>query len=402
MFAPPVATLRGPLVQSGPGLSLSPNYIDRLLTARNLEAEIKFRDLSIEQPQPHTLLHLLLRHSMLLEYATAATQLLLKRQPSTSDLRREPELVDLPLGQLTLTVWRQLATKINVNGGEPIELGKYLLPPSGDPDVAKEPDLKQIKEFRASLGHLKSLTVDKLERLMAGMLDLCSHRLDAWITSFATKRLAEMRKTNPTAVLFGGYGWVMNLKPAEAQTKVTVQGEPEPVVELANNPGLTHAPSLTQASTAAILRSAHLTHSAAAKQSQNDLLAIDLSSERVRLAAWLLDGVRQGQPLGALLGYRFERRLHEARLAEFIFPFRELAPLVARKLEQPASSGPVENIAANNVVDGLILLRRWQKATSTNPPQWTNETIPFGQKVGQQQILLPPPADPKLGGFKPS
>ena len=54
----------------------------------------------------------------------------------------------------------------------------------------------------------------------------------------------------------------------------------------------------------------------------------------MRLATWLLDGVRQGQPLGALLGYRFERRLQEARSAQFIFPFRELAPLVARKLEQ--------------------------------------------------------------------
>jgi hypothetical protein len=396
VFAPPVGSLNGPLVQAGPGSSLSPNYIDRLLTARNLATEIKARDLSNEQPPPHTLLHLLLRHSMLLEYTTAGTQILSKRQPATSDLRREPELVDLPLGQTTQTVWRQLATKINVNGGEPIELGKYLLPPSGDPDVTKEPDLKQVKEFRASLNHLKSLTVDQLERLMAGTLDLCSHRLDAWITSFATKRLAEMRKTTPTAVLFGGYGWVMNLKPAEAQTRVTVPGEPEPVIELANNPGLTHAPSLTQASTAAILRSAHLSHTAAAKQTQNDLLAIDLSSERVRLAAWLLDGVRQGQPLGALLGYRFERRLHEARLAEFIFPFRELAPLVARKLEQPASPGPVETIAANNVVDGLILLRRWQKAMSFNPPQWTIDTIPFGQKVGQQQILLPPPGDLKF------
>ena len=66
----------------------------------------------------------------------------------------------------------------------------------------------------------------------------------------------------------------------------------------------------------------------------NDLLAIDLSSERVRLATWLLDGVRQGQPLGALLGYRFERRLQEARKPQFISFFRELAPLVARKLEQ--------------------------------------------------------------------
>ncbi len=92
----------------------------------------------------------------------------------------------------------------------------------------------------------------------------------------------------------------------------------------------------------------------------NDLLAIDLSSERVRLATWLLDGVRQGQPLGALLGYRFERRLQEAGKAQFISFFRELAPLVARKLEQ--TDQPVEAIAANNVVDGLELQRRWLAA----------------------------------------
>jgi hypothetical protein len=131
----------------------------------------------------------------------------------------------------------------------------------------------------------------------------------------------------------------------------------------------------------------------------NDLLAIDLSSERVRLASWLLDGVRQGQPLGALLGYRFERRLQEARLAEFIAPFRELAPLVARKLEQPDPAVAVEAVAANNVVDGLVLLRRWQKGKSTQPQQWTNETIPFGQSVGQQKVKLPPP-DPNNQKFK--
>src|SRR6185369_16615054 len=167
------------------------------------------------------------------------------------------------------------------------------------------------------------------------------------------------------AVLFGGYGWVMNLKPAGPQPKVAVPGEKDPLPQPANNPGFVHAPSLAQASTVAILRSAHLAHAGADKNKPNDLLAIDLSSERVRLATWLLDGVRQGQPLGALLGYRFERRLQEAGLAEFIFPFRELAPLVARKLDQPASSGPVEAIAANNVVDGLILLRRLQKAKLT-------------------------------------
>jgi hypothetical protein len=122
------------------------------------------------------------------------------------------------------------------------------------------------------------------------------------------------------------------------------------------------------------------------------LLSIDLSSERVRLASRLLDGVRQGQPLGALLGYRFERRLQEAGKPQFIAPFRELVPLVARKQEendQPANK-PVEAIAANNVVDGLALLRRWQTGKRTTPPQWNQATIPFGASVGQQKVKLPP------------
>ena len=304
---------------------------------------------------------------MLLEYAAAASRLLINRGLLQSALRREPELVDLPLGQLTQTVWRQMATKITVQGvQEPMELGKYLLgfTPSGEPDVGREPDLKPLSEFRASLAHLKSLNAARLEQLMTGTLDLCSHRLDAWITSFATKRLAEMRKANPAGVLFGGYGWVMNLNPAAAQTTVAPPpGEPEPVFQSANNPGFVHTPSLTQATTAAVLRSGHLAH--AGNQMPNDLLAIDLSSERVRLATWLLDGVRQGQPLGALLGYRFERRLQEAGKPQFISFFRELAPLVARKLEQ--TDQPVEAIAANNVVDGLELQRRWLAARRADP-----------------------------------
>src|SRR4030095_10437122 len=181
----------------------------------------------------------------------------------------------------------------------------------------------------------------------------------------------------------------MNLKPAEGQVPVsTPPGEQGPVFQSTRNPGFIHTPSLTQASTVAILRSGHLAHSG--NQMPNDLLAIDLSSARVRLAAWLLEGVRQGQPLGALLGYRFERRLQEVRKAQFISVFRELAPLVARKLEPGTQDGSVESIAANNVVDGLALMRRWQKGKSTNPPQCTIDTIPFGQQVKQKTPALPP------------
>src|SRR4030095_9028465 len=95
---------------------------------------------------------------------------------------------------------------------------------------------------------------------------------------------------------------------------------------------------------------------------KQDVLAIDLSSERARLARWLLDGVRAGQPLGALLGYRFERGLHENHpgffLDRFIAPLRDLAPLTATRIE--ASGQPVESVPAKHVVDGLKLLRRWK------------------------------------------
>ncbi len=385
VFAPRVANLTGALVQAGQVAEtspLTPNYIEALLAARDLDA---IRHETILQPPPRTLLYLLLRHSILLEYTAAASRLLLRRGLLQSALRREPELVDFPLGQLMQTVWRQMATKISVQGvQDPIELGKYLLgfTPSGEPDVDREPELKVLSEFRASLAHLKSLDPAKLEQLMTGTLDLCSYRLDAWITSFASKRLAEMRKVNPAGVLVGGYGWVMNLQPANAQTPVAPPpGEAEPVFQSANNPGFVHAPSLAQATTAAVLRSGHLAH--AGNQMPNDLLAIDLSSERVRLATWLLDGVRQGQPLGALLGYRFERRLQEAKKPQFISFFRELAPLVARKLEQ--TDQPVEAIAANNVVDGLELQRRWL-AVRKNSDALTDLFSSLSEKPSQADL----------------
>lgn len=387
VFSPPVATLAGPLVQADHNTTLTPNYIDQLLAIRDFLKKTWFQGDKFEQPSPHTLLHLLLRHSMLLEYNAAALRMLVKKTPLRPE-RREPELVNVQEGQVTQTIWEQMKTPISVSATATSPLGNYLFGTTGDPDLARDPELKPLSEFRASLTHLRSPNIDvaRLEQLMTGTLDLCSHRLDAWITSFATKRLADMRLRDPSGVLFGGYGWVMNLTPTAAQTPVaTPPGEEGPVFQMTDNPGFIHTPSLGQAATVAVLRSGHLAH---ATPGANDLLAIDLSSERVRLAAWLLDGVRQGQPLGALLGYRFERRLQEVGKPQFIALFRELAPLVAKKLEQ--TNQPVEQIAANNVVDGLALMRRWQKGKSTNPPLWNITTIPFGLKIGQQRIAFPP------------
>jgi hypothetical protein len=360
--------LAGPLIQSevlSETTQLSPNYIT-LLNTSDIDT---IRNEEFPDPQPRGLLYSVLRNAILQEYRTAAINLLhtdnqsLDHQLATI----EPEIfgfVSVTGVRPTPPFWDQLKRPVTGVTNDPLGLHLFTLhSPPQDPAMASR--VATLLEFRESLEQLQKLSTAKLQRLFAGTLDLCSHRLDAWITSFATKRLTEMRQVNPTETLLGGYGWVMNLKLAPP---ATLEVPPRPnqgaLLRPPDNPGYTHTPSLAQAATVAVLRSGHLTHSDAKTR---DLLAIDLSSERVRLATWLLDGVRQGQPLGALLGYRFERRLQDARLGQFIPDFRELAPLVARKLKQTTEQSPsqsVESIAANNVLDGLALLEKWK-----NPPK---------------------------------
>ncbi len=360
VYAGAEVPLKLPLVQAGAvgaETRLAPNFIELLQST----AVAGIRLETFPEPKPKSLLYTLLRQATLLEYGKAASNLLLSRNAMTPAQRRESEIIEVEPGTTVFTPVKQLATVLADVSPLPLEVFLQQLASFDDRNVA------QLGEFRASLMHLSRLTVPTLERLLCGTLDLCSYRLDAWITSLATRRLAAMREAHPTGVYLGAYGWVENLQPRELPTRApTVPEESSvPVFTLPGNPGFIHAPSLAQAATAAVLRSGHLTH---AHEESGKLLAIDLSSERVRLAKWLLDGVRQGQSLGALLGYRFERGLHEAHpgveLDRFIKPFREMAPLMARKLDA-ADGLPVEAVAANNVVDGLVLQRLWHQAVGS-------------------------------------
>jgi hypothetical protein len=353
--------LRGPLVQPQAGAGdalLDPNYIELLLGTRDLAT---LRHESFASVQPRGLLYSLLRHALLLGYWMAAAQL--------KSLRSDGRLPKLPfefevVEPGALSAWRLLDEPVAGISDQPLwTFLRALESLPADVDIASR--VAPLLELRESLAHLKAVSAARLQRLCAGTLDLCSHRLDAWATSFATRRLDELRTRRPTGIVLGGYGWVVNLKPAEPPVAATVPGEHGVVFHAADNPGYTHTPSLAQAATAAVLRSGHLTH---ATTETADLLAVDLSSARVRLAAWLLDGVRQGQPLGALLGYRFERRLQNMKLARFIACFRQIAPLVANKVADTSvgADQPVEALAANSVVDGLVLQRKWKAAGSVH------------------------------------
>ena len=207
-------------------------------------------------------------------------------------------------------------------------------------------DYQALGEMLASLDVIAAKPADQLERAFRGVLDLYAYRLDAWYTSLATRRLAALRTGAPTGVHIGAYGWVDDLRPASAPT----------------SQGYIHTPSLAQATTAAVLRSGHLAHNDAEHQALN----LDLSSGRVRTALRILDAVNDGQPLAALLGYRFERaiRVRSLTLARFILPFRRLAPL-RPNVAAPAPPTTSENLAARDVADGVTLLERWRNERST-------------------------------------
>ena len=99
------------------------------------------------------------------------------------------------------------------------------------------------------------------------------------------------------------------------------------------NLGLIHTPSINHAATAAVLRNAHVAHSGE--------ISVDISSRRVRSALAILEGMRGGQSLGALLGYRFERHVHDhgpLTVRALVYPLRRAYPLVADQIPTTATT----------------------------------------------------------------
>ncbi len=199
---------------------------------------------------------------------------------------------------------------------------------------------------------LSEVPADDLLPLAFEALDAHSHRLDAWVTSLPSRRLQAMRlEEDRTDIRIGGYGWLENLRRRPPPEKV-----PGTRLLRSTSDGYVHAPSLHHAATAAVLRSGFLGHDG------DTTLAVDLSSRRVRTARWLLAGVRRGQDLGSLLGYRFERALHDAHLDDLVHRFRREFPVAT----VPPDAGQDADdtwqrshlaIAASNVVDGMALAK---------------------------------------------
>ena len=378
-----------------------PNYLNALAT---LDFESVRRGLDRTQAGvtvPLTaLLYLVARHSYLYEHVFSAMRLHhhLKGRP-WSDFK-ERELYNT-LFVFDRTYWDTLESReawpafgVAAPGATALELIKRRQDLRGRVEDWKTHfgDVDEVVRACANLGRLPTA---RLERLFTEHLDLASYRLDAWITGQAYQRLLGARawrerdrgnRLHPmyafgqdgplwrydlnhrplapyaTGIYLGAYGWVENLRPDAAPTVVNdlpaelTPRSGRPVTRDAGNLGLVHAPSLNQATTAALLRSGSAT------QRDSTAFNIDLSSARVRQALWLFEGVRNGQTPAALLGYRFERGLREreAALQAHLPALRDAFPM-PQVLD--TAVGPTESTAAKNVVNGLRLVQAVRDGT---------------------------------------
>lgn len=391
VFSQDAATLRLPFADAPPGPSV---YLQLLRTA-------SLTQISSDATHATTgtsVLGTLARHAVLLAYGAAADQLGSRPLTAAGSSTATTSIAVRPEAEMFGVSAQVAATNPRFEAATVSPAMQQLFSPvagvtgtgtaadylragvdkwrAGVLDPLIDPSLFEIDN---ALADLANRPADELEELLGETLDVVSHRLDAWITGLASRRLNALRAKRPNAVYLGGFGWVEGLtrRPADPQAAVP-PGETGPLILDAGGGGYIHAPSLTQAATGAVLRSANISHANAASASDG-ALGIDLSSRRVYLAMELMDGVRAGQPLGALLGYRFERALHDnhapLELDRYIAPLRGIAPLVANTVTPAGAGQSVESIAARNVVDGLALakmdpaqVRAKLTAAVTSPP----------------------------------
>ncbi len=333
--------------------TLNPNYILDVTKSTTLQTLREAQELG-----PTALLYRLLNHGTMLVGARDSFDLLIPHGLATVDDRKVKDfnLIAAPSSSAAqATIWDKISQPVAA-----VTAGKsaidYVL------GAALNPANIRVQEYRAALQVLAHLPTAELERLLTETLDTASHRIDAWITSLASSRLASMRERRPAGVHFGAYAWVENLTVKFLTRRHPVTLPDGTVVSAQNDSGgFVHAPTLTHAAAAAVMRNAYI--GGVGGQQPYEM---DMSSAKVRNARWLLDSIRGGQPAGAVFGYLFERGLHDAQLDQYIDKFRAYFPLIFNPAQDAGLA--TETISARNVVDGLQLRTAWLASSGVFKP----------------------------------
>lgn len=408
--------LKGPVVQPGSlsetdGLSVATddgrNYLAWLFEASGVSLDALYKqDGFINDTPPRALLYIMLRHALQLGYHDTAIKLYEKFDlfdAKKAALARQ----DDPILHV-----KQTATQ-SESRYQPLYAKEAAITGSVDrpvhlhiaQNIETLLEAVPVREQRAALARLKDEPTARLERVFADHIDLCSYRLDGWANGLIDRQLQAMRRPDTgddgapqRGIYLGGYAWLENLRPEGKQlSSVTLDDpdlnetfkDPRPLQSDSTNQGFIHAPSLNQAVTAAILRNGYISN---ATPSEPTAFAVNLTSERVRIALSMIEGIRSGQSMSDLLGYRFERGMHdrhnEAEVDALIYDMRRAFPLRADRFKstKPPEGAPIEAIEARNVIDGLALVEHMKATNQTQYPFGKNG-LPVNIPAAQRTIV---------------
>ena len=398
---------------------LEENYIEWLIDkAKNNHDDIKRQKGFKENKQPYALLYDMLRHAVNLEFANTGLKLY-RNAGIINDKQMAEARIDSPfIGVQEQPA--QLESKWDlVYRKDSRIVGNDKLVVDHISELIKtniiNSQTRHLHEVLGALEHLKHTPTAKLERAFVEHLDCCTYRLDAWLMGLVNLQLHgirfgdEQNDSDPSeGIYIGAFGWLENLKPDnkvftapdlsdELNGIFNPEGDNPPLRDNMNA-GYVHAPSINHGITAAVLRNAYISN---ASEEDAEPYKVNLSSERVRLALSMVEGIQQGQSLAELLGYQLERGLHDNNTLEldiYIYELRKVFPLKSNKINKTAIRGKkiaftpelqqkiqeeedafkedkaISKIEADNVVNGLALLEHIRKTG--------NEDYPFGFELG--------------------
>ncbi|MGH8196272.1 MAG: hypothetical protein ACREQ8_18030 [Woeseiaceae bacterium] len=409
------------------------NYIEWLIEhANNDHRIIRAQSDFTDNQRPVALLYDLLRHALNLEFANASLKLYrLADVLTASEVMRSR--IDPPF------IGVQVDNEIAESKWDLIYREDARVAPAGMVIADHLSELvrtnvmsgstHQLREMIEALDILKHKPTARLERCLVEHLDCCHYRLDAWLLGFLNLQLDLMRQqrragggeivaTNTSAaapprdtskgIYLGAYGWVENLQPENKQLEPADLDDEQQeifdpdglgdIVTDSKNAGFLHAPSIAHGLTATVLRNAYIS---TASEDNPEQYKVNLSSERVRAALSIIEGMQQGQGLAELLGYRLERGLHDNNDEEldiFIYELRKVFSLASNRLKLTAIKAgkvatnalesvrfaeeamefeedrAITKIEARNVVNGLALLEHIKKNKIAS--------YPFGFETG--------------------
>lgn len=227
-----------------------------------------------------------------------------------------------------------------------------------------------------------SASPDVIRNYVIEFFDLFNYRLDAWLMGILNNKIRTRMNCGRHRLALGCFGWLFNLREVD-DYKLGCTNE------------YIIAPSINQAVTGAILRSSY-NNSLKNGKTHNYDMGVNLSSERVRSAIRIIEGIQNGLSLGCILGADMERLIHEAwkakpelELDSCIYQLRIIYPLM--KKDQDAANDTADSSPANiTVLNGARLLEDYsvrKEAGKDAVVEWLNNLKLFAGNAKQNEKI---------------